>query len=160
MGQAWTVVCTRISLGEFSSVSGALDNDEIRKVFMDEFKNSVRRRLPAGGSESGRGAERPPPAEDAEAPAASSCIAPAARSPTARAGGGAAGGAGGGGGPGRGAGGAAGRRPPGALRAPRHNPRPGGPAGTWGRRLDRGLGPQLDEPPAAARRTRQAALAG
>src|SRR5215470_8229544 len=72
MGQAWMVVCTRIAQGEFSSISGALDSDAIREVFMKEFKNSVRKRLPAGGSESGRGAERPPPAEDAEAPADSS----------------------------------------------------------------------------------------
>jgi uncharacterized protein (DUF697 family)/GTP-binding protein EngB required for normal cell division len=72
MGQAWTVVCTRISRGELSSVSGALDKEEIRKVFLNEFKNSVRKRLPGGGSESGRGAERPAPAQDTEAPAGSS----------------------------------------------------------------------------------------
>jgi uncharacterized protein (DUF697 family)/predicted GTPase len=50
MGQAWMVVCTRIFQGEFSSVSGALDSDEIRELFMSEFKNSVRKRLPAGSS--------------------------------------------------------------------------------------------------------------
>ena len=46
IGQAWTAVCIRISQGQFASISGALDTDAIREVFLEEFKASVRRRLP------------------------------------------------------------------------------------------------------------------
>jgi uncharacterized protein (DUF697 family)/GTP-binding protein EngB required for normal cell division len=50
IGQAWVVVCVRIAQGEFSSVSGALDSDEIREVFMTEFKSNIKKRLPGAGS--------------------------------------------------------------------------------------------------------------
>jgi uncharacterized protein (DUF697 family)/GTP-binding protein EngB required for normal cell division len=50
IGQAWAVVCVRIAQGEFSSISGALDSDEIREVFMTEFKSNIKKRLPGGGS--------------------------------------------------------------------------------------------------------------
>jgi uncharacterized protein (DUF697 family)/GTP-binding protein EngB required for normal cell division len=50
IGQAWMVVCVRIAQGEFSSVSGALDSDEIREVFMTEFKSSIKKRLPGASS--------------------------------------------------------------------------------------------------------------
>ncbi len=49
IGQAWTTVCVRISQGKFDSVSGALDNEAIREVFMTEFRDNVRRRLPGAG---------------------------------------------------------------------------------------------------------------
>jgi uncharacterized protein (DUF697 family)/GTPase SAR1 family protein len=50
VGQAWTVVCVRISHGDFLSISGALDSDEIREVFMNEFKSNVQKRIPTAGS--------------------------------------------------------------------------------------------------------------
>ena len=50
VGRAWAVVCARISQGEFSSISGALDSDAIREVFMNEFKSNVRKRLTGAGS--------------------------------------------------------------------------------------------------------------
>jgi uncharacterized protein (DUF697 family)/GTPase Era involved in 16S rRNA processing len=46
IGQAWTTVCARISQGQFTSITGALDTDAIREVFMEEFKNNVRKRMP------------------------------------------------------------------------------------------------------------------
>ena len=49
MGQAWIVVCVRLSQGQLKSVSGALDSEAIREVFMNEFKINVRKHLPGGG---------------------------------------------------------------------------------------------------------------
>jgi uncharacterized protein (DUF697 family)/GTPase SAR1 family protein len=50
MGQAWTVVCVRLAKGGLVGVDGALDSDAIRTLFMSEFKESARSRLPGGGS--------------------------------------------------------------------------------------------------------------
>jgi uncharacterized protein (DUF697 family)/GTPase Era involved in 16S rRNA processing len=47
VGQAWTTVCSRISQGKFSTITGALDTDAIREVFLEEFKNNVRKHLPS-----------------------------------------------------------------------------------------------------------------
>jgi len=46
MGQAWVAVCVRLSQGKLSMVSGALDTDAIRKMFMDEFRRQLLRGLP------------------------------------------------------------------------------------------------------------------
>jgi uncharacterized protein (DUF697 family) len=48
VGQAWTTVCVRLSQGQLSSISGALDSDAIREVFMNEFKVNMRKHLPGG----------------------------------------------------------------------------------------------------------------
>lgn len=45
MGQAWTLVCLKISQGELQVVGGALDNEAIRRVFMEEFGQRARKRL-------------------------------------------------------------------------------------------------------------------
>jgi uncharacterized protein (DUF697 family)/GTPase SAR1 family protein len=51
IGHAWVVVCVRLADGKLRSVSGALDTDAIRDLFMNEFRGNVRRRLPGGGAE-------------------------------------------------------------------------------------------------------------
>jgi uncharacterized protein (DUF697 family) len=48
VGQAWTTVCVRLSQGQLSSISGALDSEAIREVFMNEFKVNMRKHLPGG----------------------------------------------------------------------------------------------------------------
>ena len=48
MGQAWLRVCERLARGELRGVGGALDNDSIHRVFMEEFKaQATRRKLPS-----------------------------------------------------------------------------------------------------------------
>ena len=44
MGQAWMRVCERMARGELRTVSGALDGDSVRRVFMQEFKTQATRR--------------------------------------------------------------------------------------------------------------------
>lgn len=44
MGQAWLRVCERMARGELRTVSGALDGDSVRRVFMEEFKSQASRR--------------------------------------------------------------------------------------------------------------------
>jgi uncharacterized protein (DUF697 family) len=44
MGLAWLEVCERLARGELVTAEGVLDNETIRRVFMDEFKSQVRRR--------------------------------------------------------------------------------------------------------------------
>ena len=41
MGQAWLVVCQRVAAGKFRAVGGALDNAEIREMFVAEFKKRL-----------------------------------------------------------------------------------------------------------------------
>ena len=41
MGNAWLVVCQRIAAGKLGSVSGALDSDAVREVFLSEFKKRL-----------------------------------------------------------------------------------------------------------------------
>lgn len=48
MGHAWLRVCERLARGELRMIGGALDNDAVRKVFMDEFKAQAgRRKIPS-----------------------------------------------------------------------------------------------------------------
>ena len=48
MGHAWLRVCERMARGELRGVGGALDSNQIHKVFMEEFKaQASRRRLPS-----------------------------------------------------------------------------------------------------------------
>lgn len=48
MGQAWLRVCERMARGEFGALSGALDGESVRRVFLEEFKSQAgRRRLRA-----------------------------------------------------------------------------------------------------------------
>ena len=44
MGRAWVRVCERLARGELGAVSGALDGDAVRRVFMEEFKTQAGRR--------------------------------------------------------------------------------------------------------------------
>jgi uncharacterized protein (DUF697 family)/GTP-binding protein EngB required for normal cell division len=48
MGQAWSVVCQQTAGGRFRTVGGAMDNEQIRQVFLEEFKSrlKVRRKEP------------------------------------------------------------------------------------------------------------------
>jgi hypothetical protein len=46
MGEAWVVVNERIARGQLRTVSGALDNDAIRAVFLEEFKGWVKQHWP------------------------------------------------------------------------------------------------------------------
>ena len=47
MGHAWLRVCERLARGELRLVGGALDNEKIHRLFIDEFKSSAtRRKLP------------------------------------------------------------------------------------------------------------------
>ncbi|GAB6901675.1 GTPase family protein [Kineosporia succinea] len=48
VGQAWTTVCSRLSQGKLQGVSGALDSDAIRELFLDEFRGNMRKKLPGG----------------------------------------------------------------------------------------------------------------
>ena len=48
VGQAWVAVCTRLAQGQFATISGALDSEAIREVFMNEFKANLRKHLPSG----------------------------------------------------------------------------------------------------------------
>ncbi|MBT0772165.1 50S ribosome-binding GTPase [Kineosporia sp. J2-2] len=48
VGQAWTTVCSRLSQGKLTGVSGALDSDAIRELFLDEFRGNMRKKLPGG----------------------------------------------------------------------------------------------------------------
>jgi uncharacterized protein (DUF697 family) len=49
MGSAWLVVCQQMVRGRFGSMAGAVDSDQIRQVFLDEFKSklTIRRKDPA-----------------------------------------------------------------------------------------------------------------
>ena len=48
MGHAWLRVCERLSRGELGGLSGALDGDGVRRIFMEEFKTqATRRKLPS-----------------------------------------------------------------------------------------------------------------
>src|SRR6478752_1893888 len=48
MGQAWLRVCERMARGELRTVSGALDGESVRRVFMEEFKTQAsRRKMPS-----------------------------------------------------------------------------------------------------------------
>jgi uncharacterized protein (DUF697 family)/GTPase Era involved in 16S rRNA processing len=49
VGQAWTTVCARLSQGKLNGVTGALDSDAIRELFLDEFRGNMRKKLPGGG---------------------------------------------------------------------------------------------------------------
>jgi uncharacterized protein (DUF697 family)/GTP-binding protein EngB required for normal cell division len=44
MGHAWLRVCERLARGELGGLSGALDGEAVRRVFMDEFKTQATRR--------------------------------------------------------------------------------------------------------------------
>jgi hypothetical protein len=47
MGHAWLRICERLARGELRTVGGALDNEKIHRLFMDEFRSQAsRRRLP------------------------------------------------------------------------------------------------------------------
>ncbi|HZA74527.1 MAG TPA: GTPase [Propionibacteriaceae bacterium] len=42
MGQAWLTICQRAARGAFSSVGGAMDNEQLREAFLEEFKKRLR----------------------------------------------------------------------------------------------------------------------
>jgi uncharacterized protein (DUF697 family)/predicted GTPase len=44
MGQAWLVVCQRVAAGKLTALNGAIDNDAVREVFTEEFKNRLKLR--------------------------------------------------------------------------------------------------------------------
>jgi uncharacterized protein (DUF697 family) len=54
MGQAWLTVCQRMVKGKLGPLGGAIDNDQVRQVFLDEF----RQRLKHGGKELRHGTDR------------------------------------------------------------------------------------------------------
>jgi uncharacterized protein (DUF697 family)/GTP-binding protein EngB required for normal cell division len=49
MGQAWLSVCQKVARGKLGAIGGAIDNEELRQAFLDEFKNKllIRRKDPA-----------------------------------------------------------------------------------------------------------------
>jgi uncharacterized protein (DUF697 family)/GTP-binding protein EngB required for normal cell division len=44
MGHAWIRVCERLARGELGVVGGALDNESVHRIFMEEFKSRAARR--------------------------------------------------------------------------------------------------------------------
>jgi uncharacterized protein (DUF697 family) len=44
MGHAWLRVCERLARGELRGIGGALDNERIHRVFMEEFKSQASRK--------------------------------------------------------------------------------------------------------------------
>jgi uncharacterized protein (DUF697 family)/GTPase Era involved in 16S rRNA processing len=50
IGQAWVVVCVRLSQGRLTSISSALDSEAIRELFVSEFKANMRKHLPGAGA--------------------------------------------------------------------------------------------------------------
>ena len=44
MGHAWIRVCERLARGELGVVGGALDNESVHRIFMEEFKSRASRR--------------------------------------------------------------------------------------------------------------------
>ena len=56
MGQAWLTVCQRVAKGKLGAVGGAIDNDQLRDVFLEEF----RKRLKFGRKDLRDGSGRPP----------------------------------------------------------------------------------------------------
>ncbi len=42
MGQAWLTVCQRAAKGKLGSAGTVVDNDELREVFMDEFRKRIK----------------------------------------------------------------------------------------------------------------------
>jgi uncharacterized protein (DUF697 family)/GTP-binding protein EngB required for normal cell division len=51
MGQAWLTVCQRAAKGGFGPIGGAMDNEQLREVFLEEFKKRLklgRKELKAG----------------------------------------------------------------------------------------------------------------
>lgn len=46
MGQAWLLLCERMSTGQLGATGDMMDNETIRRVFLDEFKAQVRKRKP------------------------------------------------------------------------------------------------------------------
>ena len=42
MGQAWTAVCQRMVRGQLGPLGGAIDNERVRQVFLDEFRKRVK----------------------------------------------------------------------------------------------------------------------
>jgi uncharacterized protein (DUF697 family)/GTP-binding protein EngB required for normal cell division len=51
MGQAWLTICQRAAKGAFGAVGGAMDNEQLREAFLDEFKKRLklgRKELRAG----------------------------------------------------------------------------------------------------------------
>jgi uncharacterized protein (DUF697 family) len=42
MGQAWLTICQRAAKGAFSSVGGAMDNEQLRDAFLEEFKKRLK----------------------------------------------------------------------------------------------------------------------
>ena len=44
MGQAWLVVCQQVASGRLTALDGAIDNEQIREVFTEEFKNRLKLR--------------------------------------------------------------------------------------------------------------------
>ena len=42
MGQAWMAVCQRMVRGQLGPLGGAIDNERVRQVFLDEFRKRVK----------------------------------------------------------------------------------------------------------------------
>ncbi len=42
MGRAWLTVCQRVATGRLGAVGGAIDNDQLREMFLDEFRNRLK----------------------------------------------------------------------------------------------------------------------
>lgn len=43
MGAAWTAVCVQLAEGKLSTLDGAMNNDAIRELFLEEFKREIAR---------------------------------------------------------------------------------------------------------------------
>ena len=41
MGQAWLTVCQRVAAGKFGGVGGVIDNEDLRDMFLSEFKKRL-----------------------------------------------------------------------------------------------------------------------
>ena len=41
MGAAWTAVCMQLAQGKLAAVSGAMDHQAVRRLFLDEFTRQI-----------------------------------------------------------------------------------------------------------------------
>jgi len=42
MGQAWLTLCQRVVKGKLGTAGTVVDNEELREVFMDEFRKRIK----------------------------------------------------------------------------------------------------------------------
>jgi uncharacterized protein (DUF697 family) len=42
MGQAWLTLCQRVVKGKLGTTGTVIDNDQLREIFMDEFRKRIK----------------------------------------------------------------------------------------------------------------------